>query len=614
MAAPNLATAYITILPSMKGAREKIAADLGDAGEKGGVAGGKNAEKGFVGGLKGISSKAAGIAAAASAVVGAGVVAGMTKAVMAASELEQSTGAIDAVYKENAQAMRDMASSAATNLGLTRDEFNQLGTVIGAQLKNGGTAMDELAPKAGELIGVGADLAAMFGGTTSDAVGALSSALKGERDPIERYGVSLNQAAIDAKAAELGFEKVGNSLSAEANQAATLALIMEQTADAHGAFGRESNTMAGQVERAKASFGNLVAELGTAFLPVVTEAVSLLNAHVIPVISGVVNGFGQWAAANPQLATTITMVVGGILVLIAIVGALMAVIGPIAFGIATVGAAFGALSLATLGPILAIGALIAALVGLVVAVVMNWEKIKAWWSDGMASIAQQAQDGWAAVSQRWSDGWNEVASYTQTKGQEVLDFIGAIPENVRRLFSDAGSWLVNSGRNIVQGLLDGAGQLLPQIGQFFLDKLPGWIREPFKAALGIRSPSRVFAGYGENIGEGLALGVESMGSRVRSSTSGLADSALSGAQALADGVGSVSTFQSASVAASNAPLYVPADWTERYGGQQQAAYANATEAVLDALSQVSVSLDGRSTIGGLTRHRAWPITNLRGTP
>ena len=404
MAAPNLATAYITILPSMKGAREKIAADLGDAGEKGGVAGGKKAEKGFVGGLQGISSKAAGIAAAASAVVGAGVVAGMTKAVMAASELEQSTGAIDAVYKENAQAMHDMASSAATNLGLTRDEFNQLGTVIGAQLKNGGTAMDELAPKAGELIGVGADLAAMFGGTTSDAVGALSSALKGERDPIERYGVSLNQAAIDAKAAELGFEKVGSSLSAEANQAATLALIMEQTADAHGAFGRESNTMAGQVERAKASFGNLVAELGTAFLPVVTEAVSFLNANVIPAISGVVNGFGQWAAANPQLATTLTVVVGGIVALIAIVGALMAVVGPIAFGIATVGAAFGALSLATLGPILAIGALIAALVGLVVAVVMNWEQIKTWWSDGMASIAQQAQAGWAAISQWWSDG------------------------------------------------------------------------------------------------------------------------------------------------------------------------------------------------------------------
>lgn len=748
MAAPNLATAYITILPSMKGAREKIAADLGDAGEKGGVAGGKNAEKGFVGGLKGISSKAAGIAAAASAVVGAGVVAGMTKAVMAASELEQSTGAIDAVYKENAQAMHDMASSAATNLGLTRDEFNQLGTVIGAQLKNGGTAMDELAPKAGELIGVGADLAAMFGGTTADAVGALSSALKGERDPIERYGVSLNQAAIDAKAAELGFEKVGNSLSAEANQAATLALIMEQTADAHGAFGREANTMAGQVERAKASFGNLVAELGTAFLPVVTEAVSLLNAHVIPVISGVVNGFGRWAAANPQLASGLAIAVAGITALSAAILGILIVAGPIAAGISAIGAAFAGVSLAAAAPVAAVVALVAALgvaaatsqgfrdavgavfqkigealspvvamiqatvlpvlqqmgaafmgmvgqigaalaplmtvimqiagavvtlltpaitfltgvfgpaftfigtviatafqfIGTVISTAINiitgilqvalalitgdWSA--AWtgmgallgtvWS-GIASIVSGAAGLlWSIISGAvsmvasiWSNSWAFMSELTGVKVGEVLDYIGSIPDRVMGFFAGAGSWLVDSGRNIVQGLLDGAGQLLPQIGQFFLDKLPGWIRGPFEAALGIHSPSRVFAGYGENIGEGLALGVESMGSRVRSSTSGLADSALSGAQALADGVGNVSTFQSASVAASNAPLYVPADWTERYGGQQQAAYANATEAVLDALSQMSVTLDGRRAIGALTDHRAWPTANRRET-
>src|SRR5699024_9790316 len=98
--------------------------------------------------------------------------------------------------------------------GLTKNEFNELGTLMGAQLKNGGTAMDELAPKTNELIGLGADLSSMFGGDTKQAVEALSSALKGERDPIERYGVTLKQASIDAKAAELGFDKVNGALSA----------------------------------------------------------------------------------------------------------------------------------------------------------------------------------------------------------------------------------------------------------------------------------------------------------------------------------------------------------------------------------------------------------------
>ena len=237
--------------------------------------------------LSGAMGKIGGVmAAAAAATVAAagGMAVGIGKAVQAASSLEQSSGAIDAVFKGNADQMHSMAASAATDLGLTRDEFNQLGTVIGSQLKNGGTAMSELAPKTNELIGVGADLAAMFGGTTADAVGALSSALKGERDPIERYGVSLNQASIDAKAAELGFTKVGGALSAEANQAATLALIMEQTADAHGAFGRESNTLAGQLERAKAGWGNIVATVGTAFLPMMTQAATVLNTTLMPAL------------------------------------------------------------------------------------------------------------------------------------------------------------------------------------------------------------------------------------------------------------------------------------------------------------------------------------------
>jgi len=61
---------------------------------------------------------------------------------------------------------------------------------------------------------------------------------------------------------------------------------------------------------------------------------------------------------------------------------------------------------------------------------------------------------------------------------------------------------------MIQGLLDGAGSLLSTIGSFFLDKIPGWIQGPFKKALGISSPSKVFAGYGMNIMEGAIIGIE----------------------------------------------------------------------------------------------------------
>lgn len=230
----------------------------------------------------------------------AGAAAGVTlgkKAIDAAGDLEQSIGAIDTVFGKNAGQMHTWAAGAATSVGLTRNEFNELGTLIGTQLKNGGTAMDQLAPKTNSLIKLGADLSSMFGGTTREAVEALSSALKGERDPIERYGVSLNQAAIDAEAARLGFHKVGGTISAEANQAATLSLIMKQTADAHGNFARETNTLQHQQQVLKARLGNLAAELGMRLLPVATKVTAWASNQVGPAMAIATRAIGKIAPA-----------------------------------------------------------------------------------------------------------------------------------------------------------------------------------------------------------------------------------------------------------------------------------------------------------------------------
>jgi tape measure domain-containing protein len=110
----------------------------------------------------------------------------------------------------------------------------------------------------------------------------------------------------------------------------------------------------------------------------------------------------------------------------------------------------------------------------------------------------------------------------------MLDKIKGWKDNVIGWFSDAGSWLVDSGKNIVQGLIDGATSLLSRMGEFFLNALPGWVKDPFKKALGIHSPSRVFAEYGQNIGQGLVNGVQSMSEQVRSATGDLAQGAQAG--------------------------------------------------------------------------------------
>lgn len=230
----------------------------------------------------------------------------LVSAITASGALEQSIGGIQSVFKSSSAEMLRWSETAATAVGLSKNEYNELGTLLGAQLKNAGASMSELAPKTNELITLGADLASMFGGTTREAVEAISSALKGERDPIERYGVSLRQSAIDAKAAELGFKKVGGSFDQEAQAAATLALIMEQTADAHGNFARESGTFAHQHQVLAAQWENLKATIAEAFLPALTRAFTFLNSTAIPALSV----FGQWVRDNAAWLKPLAFAIG----------------------------------------------------------------------------------------------------------------------------------------------------------------------------------------------------------------------------------------------------------------------------------------------------------------
>lgn len=297
--ASELAAYYVSIVPSAKGLSKGIAKEFSGVDREASKSG-KSSGRAFAGAFK---APLAGIAGAFAAV---GIGSFVKDAVNAAGSLEQSVGAISSVFGSSAKDMQKWSKTAATNVGLTANEFNELGTLIGSQLKNGGTAMEDLAPKTKELIGMGADLSSMFGGTTKDAVDALSSALKGERDPIERYGVSLNQAKIDAEAAALGFEKVDGALSSEATQAATLSLIMKQTADAHGNFAKESDTFAHKQQVMAARWGDLKTRIGEVFMPVFAGAIGFFSEKAMPVITEVVGGMQAFGAAFGDAGTDVT--------------------------------------------------------------------------------------------------------------------------------------------------------------------------------------------------------------------------------------------------------------------------------------------------------------------
>lgn len=118
--------------------------------------------------------------------------------------------------------------------------------------------------------------------------------------------------------------------------------------------------------------------------------------------------------------------------------------------------------------------------------------------------------------------WNGITSAFNS----VVGFLGGIGSKVIGIFAGAGGWLVDAGKNIINGLINGAGSLLKNIGSMFLNMIPGWIVGPFKKALGIHSPSRVFAGLGDNITQGLINGIVDNAKGVASAVQGITDAAM----------------------------------------------------------------------------------------
>lgn len=106
--------------------------------------------------------------------------------------------------------------------------------------------------------------------------------------------------------------------------------------------------------------------------------------------------------------------------------------------------------------------------------------------------------------------WGNIVSGVSGMIGNVVGVLSGLGGAIMGALAGAGNWLFSIGKSIVEGLMDGIRSLAGTIGNFFLSLIPGWIVGPFKAALGIASPSKVFRGYGRNIGEGVILGAGDM--------------------------------------------------------------------------------------------------------
>tara|TARA_R110000796_G_scaffold3134_1_gene12070 strand:+ start:7066 stop:9414 length:2349 start_codon:yes stop_codon:yes gene_type:complete len=205
---------------------------------------------------------------------------GIQGAVAEASNLEQAYGAAAAVFKDSSAGIVESSKKAALAYGLSANQFLSSANLIGAQLSNLGFSQDEYTAKTEELVGLGADLAATFGGTAYDAVQALSAVFRGEYNQVEKYGVSIRKSDINARLAAKGQDKLTGEMLKQAEALAALDILYGQTESAQGQFARETGTLAGATQILQASMTNAKIAIGEGFYPIVVAVTQFINDNI----------------------------------------------------------------------------------------------------------------------------------------------------------------------------------------------------------------------------------------------------------------------------------------------------------------------------------------------
>lgn len=355
----------------------------------------------------------------------------------AASDQQQAFGAVDSVFGKQAAKVKKLAGTAAESVGLAKSEYADLAAVLGSQLGNMGVAQDKLVGSTDALVKKGGDLAATFGGTTADAVSALSALLRGEADPIERYGVSIKDADIKARLAAKGQDKLTGAAAKSARTQAILELLNKQTAKATGQRAREANSAASRQQVAMAKIKNAGATLGAVLLPVFASVAAIVakvagfvedNSRAFTILIGIMAALAAATIATNGAIAAYTTV------------SRIARAAVIVFRNAQL-----ALNLAMmLNPV---GLIIAAIVILVGLFVLAYKK-----SDRFRAIvnavgrAGKAALGWIVDKARELVGWIRdrlVAAWTwlSTKAGNVGRAVSTVFGNVVNAARDARDWL-----------------------------------------------------------------------------------------------------------------------------------------------------------------------------
>lgn len=422
-----------------------------------------------------------------------------------AATVKAETAAFEQTFGDFAGTATAAIGRVADSSGILQTRLNTIGSKIYAFARSSGGDVEQSMSLMERALQAAADSAAYYDTSVEQATESLQSFLKGNYANDAALGLSATEATRNAAAMKL-FGDAFNNLSEIQKQETLLQMVLDaqKLSGAMGQAAREAdgweNVMGNLSETWRQFQANVGAPVLENLVPIIQNITTALQGWIDGVdwdaFTADVNNFVDTILNNGDLILSIIAGIGAAFVTWNVASLINGAVNAIkAFQAANEGAtvAQAALNLVmSANPIGIVVTAIAALVtGLIVFYKTNEEfrnKVNAAW----AAVKTAVLNACTAFENAVDKFFDKVVEI----GNAVVSFFKSVPKQ-----------MVEIGKNIVMGLWEGIKAMASWIG----DKVSGFVGgivDGVKGMLGIHSPSRVFAGIGQNMALGLGQGFE----------------------------------------------------------------------------------------------------------
>nr|DAV78625.1 MAG TPA: tail tape measure [Caudoviricetes sp.] len=422
-----------------------------------------------------------------------------------AATVKAETAAFEQTFGDFAGTATAAIGRVADSSGILQTRLNTIGSKIYAFARSSGGDVEQSMSLMERALQAAADSAAYYDTSVEQATESLQSFLKGNYANDAALGLSATEATRNAAAMKL-FGDAFNNLSEIQKQETLLQMVLDaqKLSGAMGQAAREAdgweNVMGNLSETWRQFQANVGAPVLENLVPIIQNITTALQGWIDGVdwdaFTADVNNFVDTILNNGDLILSIIAGIGAAFVTWNVASLINGAVNAIkAFQAANEGATVAQAALNLVMSANPIGIVVTAIAALVTGLIAFYktndefrEKVNAAW----AAVKTAVLNACTAFENAVDKFFDKVVEI----GNAVVSFFKSVPKQ-----------MVEIGKNIVMGLWEGIKAMASWIG----DKVSGFVGgivDSVKGMLGIHSPSRVFAGIGQNMALGLGQGFE----------------------------------------------------------------------------------------------------------